>query len=115
MFLVFLLRNGGRLRVALVGLAVAVAGGWWVLTERMPRRAVGMVGLVAGVVLMLVALIRAAANGDQVLLRVAILVVLIALVGWTARAATAPEPAADRTPAAGSPRRTCGGGRSGRC
>lgn len=98
-----LVHHAGSLLIALVGLAVAVAGGWWVLTERMPRRAVGMVGLVAGVVLMLVALIRAAANGDQVLLRVAILVVLIALVGWTARAATAPEPAADRTPAAAEP------------
>ncbi|HEY5249565.1 MAG TPA: diacylglycerol kinase family protein, partial [Dermatophilaceae bacterium] len=87
---VLLVRHALALILCLVGLGLAVAGGWWVLTERMLRRAIGMVGLVAGVVVMLVALVRVA-TGGQILLRVAILVVLMGITGWAARAATAPE------------------------
>ena len=87
---VLLVNHALALILCLVGLALAVAGGWWVLTERMPRRAVGMVGLAAGVLVMLVALVRVATT-DEILLRVAILVVLIGITGWAARAATAPE------------------------
>ena len=39
--IVFVARNAGWLVVALVGLAVAVAGVWWILTEHLPRRAIG--------------------------------------------------------------------------
>ena len=90
---VLLVRHALALILCLVGLGLAVAGGWWVLTERTLRRAVGVVGLVAGIVVMLVALVRVA-TGGQILLRVAILVVLIGITGWAARAATAPEPPA---------------------
>ena len=38
--------------LALLGLAVAVAGGWWVITEQMPSRAMGIVGAVVGMVVM---------------------------------------------------------------
>ncbi len=56
--IVFLAHNLLWLVVALIGLAVAVAGVWWVLTERMPRRAVGIAGLVVGAVVIVVALVR---------------------------------------------------------
>ena len=36
-----LFRNGDSVVIGLVGVVVAVAGGWWVITERMPRRAIG--------------------------------------------------------------------------
>ena len=47
----FVLRNLGWLALALVGLALAVGGLWWAMTERMPRRGLGIVGGVGGVVL----------------------------------------------------------------
>src|SRR5664279_3799472 len=65
---VLLVRHALDLILCLVGLALAVAGGWWVLTERMPRRAVGMVGLAVGVLMMLVALVRVATT-NEILLR----------------------------------------------
>ncbi len=55
---VFVANNIGWLIVALAGLAIAAAGGWWALTERLPRRAVGIAGLVAGAAVIIVALVQ---------------------------------------------------------
>ena len=55
----FLARNGIFLVIGLVGLALSVVGGWWVVAERMPRRAVGFLALVLGAVVQVVALLRA--------------------------------------------------------
>jgi diacylglycerol kinase family enzyme len=85
--LVFLLNHGVELMIALVGLAVAVTGGWWMVTEEMPRRGVGIAGLVAGFVLIVLAILRAATTTDQGLLRIAILAALFAVAGVAARAA----------------------------
>jgi diacylglycerol kinase family enzyme len=85
--LVFLLNHGVELAIALVGLAIAVSGGWWMVTEEMPRRGVGIAGLVVGFVLIVLAILRAATTTDQGLLRIAILAVLFAIAGVAARAA----------------------------
>ena len=55
----FLVRNGIFLVIGLVGLALSVVGGWWVVAERMPRRAVGFLALLLGAVVQVVALLRA--------------------------------------------------------
>jgi diacylglycerol kinase family enzyme len=80
-------RNLVDLVVALLGLAVTVAGAWWGVTERMPRRAIGFVGAVIGVVVVAAAVIGAASDADQPVVRlVGLGVLLVATVGL-ARAA----------------------------
>ena len=59
---VFLLHNGVELLIALVGLAIAVAGVWWMVTETMPRRGFGIAGVVLGFVLIVLAIARAGPN-----------------------------------------------------
>ena len=63
---VILLRNGTSLAIGLVGLCLAVAGGWWLITEPMPRRAIGIVGVVAGLAAMVFALAHALNGADRV-------------------------------------------------
>ena len=58
--LVFLLNHGVELVFALLGLALAVVGGWWMVTEEMPRRGFGIAGLVVGFALIVLAILRAA-------------------------------------------------------
>jgi diacylglycerol kinase family enzyme len=89
--LVFLVNNGIELIIALVGLAIAVAGGWWMVTEEMPRRGFGIVGLVLGFLIIVLAILRAATTTDQGLLRIAIVAALIAVAGTAARAALVPD------------------------
>jgi len=89
--LAFLLNNGSMLVVALVGLALAVSGGWWMVTEQMPRRGFGIAGLVAGFALIVVAIFHAATTSDQPFLRIAVVAVLFAVAGVTARAALVPD------------------------
>lgn len=45
---VMLLRHRGLLVGAFIGLALVVAGGWWLVTERMPRRPIWVAGPVSG-------------------------------------------------------------------
>jgi len=89
--LAFLLNNGVQLVIALLGLALAVGGGWWMVTEDMPRRGFGVGGLVVGFILIVLAILRAASNTDQGLLRIAILATLLAIAGAAARAALVPD------------------------
>src|SRR5664279_477548 len=89
--IVFLINSGVQLLVALVGLAVAVAGGWWMVTEEMPRRGFGIAGLVLGFVIIVLAILRAATTTDQGLLRIAIVAALLAPAGTSARAALVPD------------------------
>jgi diacylglycerol kinase family enzyme len=89
--LVILLHNGVELLIALAGLVIAVAGGWWMVTERMPRRGFGIAGLLVGFAVIVLAILRAAANADQGLVRIAILAVLFAVAGLASRAALAPD------------------------
>src|SRR5262249_31256915 len=51
---------GVFLVVGLVGLVLSVVGAWWMVTERMPRGAVGILSLVLGAAVLVVAVLRAA-------------------------------------------------------
>ena len=59
----FTVRNLPELAGVVVGLAVAGAGGWWLITERPPRRWVGLGAPVVGLVIVIAAVV-AAADGD---------------------------------------------------
>ena len=82
---VFSLRNLAELVVVVVGVAVAGAGGWWLITERPPRRWVGLGGAVVGVVVV-VAAVWSAADGDRPLVRALVVLVLFAVTIGSARA-----------------------------
>ncbi len=85
--LAFVARNLFFLVVALVGFALTVGGLWWAVTERMPRRAVGIAGSVVGVVLIVLATFRATPQADRPLLRIALLAVLLGAAVGLGRAA----------------------------
>ena len=72
----FIVRNLGFLALAVVGLGLATTGAWWAITERMPRRAIGVVGAALGAAGIVVALVRATPSGDNVGLRLVVLAVL---------------------------------------
>jgi diacylglycerol kinase family enzyme len=88
---VFLLHNFLWLIVALAGLAVAVVGVWWVLTERLPRRAFGLVGLLVGGAVIVVAVVQATQGVQRPLLRLAVLAAVLAVAAVAGRAALVPE------------------------
>ena len=83
----FVLHNLGWLALALAGLALAVGGLWWAITERMPRRGLGIVGGVGGVVLIALTVIWATPHADRPLLRLVAMAVLLCGAVGLARAA----------------------------
>jgi len=83
----FVVRNLGCLALAVVGLGLAVAGGWWAITERMPRRAIGIVGAAVGVAAIVVALVRVDPAGDYVAVRLVVLAALLVLAVGLGRSA----------------------------
>ncbi len=87
----FIVSNAVWLIVLLVGLAIAVAGVWWMLTERLPRRAVGIAGLVAGAIVIAVALVQALGDSQRPLLRIAIVFATLAVAAVAGRAALTPD------------------------
>lgn len=87
----FVVRNGLYLVLSLAGLVLAIAGGWWAATERMPRRAVGIAGLVAGAGVMALALVAAGGANGHTAVRIVATVALLTLATATARAAFARE------------------------
>lgn len=86
-----LFRNGANLLLAVIGLSVMVAGAWWVVTERMPRRAIGALGIATGLGIVLWAFVRGLDGADRVGVRIVALVVLLAITMVAARAAMARE------------------------
>jgi diacylglycerol kinase family enzyme len=83
---VFALSNLLALFAVMVGLAVAVAGGWWLITEHPPRRWIGLVGALVGLAI-LVSAVFAAADGDQPVLRLAVVLALFVVMVGSARLA----------------------------
>ena len=84
---VFLARNAAYLVSGLVGLGLSVVGGWWVVTTHMPRRAVGVLALLLGAAVQVVALLRAGNEDLTSLLLLAVAVALLATAVIAARAA----------------------------
>ena len=60
----FLVRQPLLLIGGFVGLALIGAGGWWLATEQNPRRMIGVVAIIAGVVVMVWAVLDAYGDGD---------------------------------------------------
>jgi diacylglycerol kinase family enzyme len=84
---VILVGNLGYLLVGLVGLAVAVAGGWWAITERLPRRAFGFAGVVVGAGVIVAAVVGVVSGAERIGVRLVIVAVLLAASVGLARAA----------------------------
>jgi diacylglycerol kinase family enzyme len=85
--LVFVVRNGHHLLVALVGLAVAVAGGWWLVATRGSKRSIGLVGVIVGVAVVVGVGIHAGSSADSPVLRIGLALGLAAITFATARSA----------------------------
>ena len=85
--IVILFRHGDSLVVGIAGLFLVVAGGWWLVTEPMPRRAFGIAGFVAGVALLAVAIANALGDAERVVSRSVLIAVLLAITLACARAA----------------------------
>jgi diacylglycerol kinase family enzyme len=71
-----LFRNGASVILGLVGLFLAVAGGWWVISEPMPRRAVGAVGVAVGFAVIVISIAMALDNAERIVVRSLIVAVL---------------------------------------
>jgi len=83
----FTLRNVLALLAMVVGMAIAGAGSWWLVTERPPRRWFGLAGAVGGLAIVIGAVVGVAGDADSPLLRVAIVVLLAVMMVGAARAA----------------------------
>jgi diacylglycerol kinase family enzyme len=81
----FLFRNAGDLLIALAGFALAVAGGWWVMTERGLRRPLGGLGALVGLALIGWAFARAVSGADSVVLRIVLVTALLLVAFGCAR------------------------------
>jgi diacylglycerol kinase family enzyme len=84
---VILFNHGVSIVIGLVGLGLAVAGGWWLVTEQMPRRAIGAAGTIAGLALMVAAVIGALAGAERIVLRSVLIGALLAITLACARGA----------------------------
>ena len=85
----FLVRNGVYVIVGLAGFALAVAGGWWAITRRAPRRGYGIIGMVVGAALLVTALLEAGNEDWESFVRALICLALLATAVLAARAAFA--------------------------
>ena len=96
----FLVKDARYLVVGLIGLALAAGGGWVMVTERNPRRLIGLVVLLLGTVVLAVAIVRVVEESRRPVLWVAIVVALLGLAAASARWALAPSlDAFDQPPA----------------
>lgn len=85
----FLVRNGVYVVVGAAGFALGVAGGWWAITERAPRRWYGVIGALLGAALLAGALIGAGNEDWASFVRAVICLALLAIAVLAARAALA--------------------------
>ena len=82
-----LLSSPAALALGLVGLALSGAGAWWLVTEQMPRRAIGGVGLALGLIAIVVALLRVVTGFEGRIGVIVAVLVLSALAAGQARLA----------------------------
>jgi diacylglycerol kinase family enzyme len=87
--LAFLVRNGLYVVAGLGGVVLGVAGSWWIITTRMPRRALGAAVALAGIGLLVYAILAAGQEDLASFLRLVVALILLVVAVTTARAALA--------------------------
>ena len=85
----FLVRNGVYVVVGAAGLALGVAGAWWAITKRAPRRWYGVIGALLGAALLVSALLGAGNEDWESFVRALICLALLGIAVLAARAALA--------------------------
>lgn len=85
----FLVRNGVYVALGAAGFALGIAGGWWAVSKRPPRRWYGIVGAFLGAALLIAALLGAGAEDWESFVRALICLALLAAAVLPARAALA--------------------------
>ena len=90
LLVVVLWRNAATLLIALAGLALTASGGWWVAAHPMPRRAVGALGALIGLVVIALAFADAFSDAEQVVVRFVIVVAVAVAAALCARYALRP-------------------------
>jgi diacylglycerol kinase family enzyme len=85
----FLVRNGVYVALGAAGFVLGIAGAWWVVSKRPPRRWYGMLGALLGAALLIAALLGAGSEDWESFVRALICLVLLATAVLTARAAMA--------------------------
>ncbi len=91
LLVLFMIHSGVQIILGLVGLAIAVAGAWWLITERDLRRILGMVGIVVGLGIVVIAFAVALSGAGVVLVRFAIAVLVLGVTSGFARYALLPQ------------------------
>ncbi len=85
----FLFRNGVYVALGAIAFALGVAGGWWAISKRPPRRWYGVIGMVVSAALLIAALLGAGDEDWESFVRTLICLALLAIGVLTARAALA--------------------------
>jgi diacylglycerol kinase family enzyme len=83
----FLVRNGVYVIVGAAGFVLGVAGGWWAITKKAPRRGIGIIGMVVGAAIVVTALLGAGHEDWESFVRALISLALLVIAVLTARAA----------------------------
>jgi diacylglycerol kinase family enzyme len=85
----FLVRNGVYVALAASGFALGIAGGWWAISKRPPRRSYGIIGAILGAALLVSALLGAGNEDWESFVRALFCLALLGLAVLAARAALA--------------------------
>lgn len=85
----FLVRNGVYVAVGAVGFVLGIAGGWWTITKRAPRRWLGFIAMGIGGAGLVTALLLAGTEDWESFVRALVCLALLAIAVVTARAALA--------------------------
>lgn len=86
---VFVFRNAADIVLGVLGVFVAIAGGWWAVTRRAARRVLGVALLAIGAVMVAVAVLRAGSESAASVVRLVIAIALLGVAVLTARGALA--------------------------
>ena len=78
----FLVRNGVYVVLGAAGFVFGVAGGWWAITKRAPRRWLGTIVLVAGAAALVIALLLAGSEDWESFIRALVCLALLAVAFW---------------------------------
>ncbi len=85
----FLVRNGVYVALGAAGFALGIASGWWAISKRAPRRWYGVIGMVVGAAVLVIALLRAGSEDWESFVRALICLALLATAVLAARSALA--------------------------